>query len=287
MWDEIINAYNANGIQVLLSIPKAPDWARPADDDRSVEGPPQDPGQYATFVAAVAGRYAGKAQAIEIWNEQNLWYEAGGVGRISAANYVNLLQVSYNAIKGVNPGMIVVSGALTPAGNVGEFAVDDIDYFQQMYANGARGYFDAAGAHPSGYNCPANGDWQTVTDPTALNFRGPFDNRHHSWCFRGTMEGYRNVMLANGDGAKAIMPTEFGWAVAGNPRAGYEYAADNTPAEQAQWIVEAYQIAKQWGWAGPMFLWNLDYGVTAAGTELAAFGILNTPAYDALVNMPK
>lgn len=287
MWDEIINAYSANGVKILLSIPKAPDWARPADDDKSVEGPPQDPGLYAQFVAIVADRYRGKVQAIEIWNEQNLWYEAGGMGRINAANYVQLLQMSYQTIKAVNPEMIVVSGALTPAGNVGEAAVDDIDYLNQMYANGVKGFFDALGAHPSGYNCPANGDWRSVADQTATNFRGPFDNRHHSWCFRGTMEGYREVMVLNGDGNKAIIPTEFGWAVSGSPRPGYEYALDNTPEEQAQWIVEAYQQAKNWGWVGPMFLWNLDYGVTAPGTELSAFGIINMPAYSALAGMPK
>ena len=287
MWDELVNAYSANGIKILLSIPKAPDWARPFDDDKSVEGPPQDPGLYAQFVAIVADRYRGRVQAIEIWNEQNLWYEAGGMGRISAANYVQLLQMSYQTIKTVNPEMIVVSGALTPAGNVGEAAVDDIDYLNQMYANGVKGFFDALGAHPSGYNCPAGADWRSVQDPTATGFRGPFDNRHHSWCFRGTMEGYREVMVANGDGQKAIIPTEFGWAVSGTPRPGYEYAQDNTPEEQAQWTVEAYQLAKNWSWVGPMFLWNLDYGVTAAGTELAAFGILNTPAYNALAGMPK
>lgn len=287
LWDEIIGAYNANGIQVMLSIPKAPDWARPPDDDKSVEGPPQDPALYANFVAQVSDRYRGKAQAIEIWNEQNLWYEAGGMGRINAGAYTQLLQLSYNAIKGVNSDMIVISGAMTPAGNVGGAAVDDIDYLSQMYANGAKGYFDVLGAHPSGFNCPALGDWQTVEDPTAMNFRGPFENRHHSWCFRGTMEGYRNVMVANGDGGRAISPTEFGWAVSGNPQPGYEYARDNSAAEQAQWIVEAYQWAKAQGWVGPMFLWNLDYGVTAAGTELANFGIIGTPAYNALASMPK
>ncbi|MEM7344200.1 MAG: hypothetical protein AAF485_08145 [Chloroflexota bacterium] len=287
MWDQLVDAYHANGIQILLSIPKAPDWARPADDDKSVEGPPQDPNLYAAFVGQVAGRYQGRVQAIEVWNEQNLWYEAGGAGRVNAADYVQLLQLSYQSIKAANPNMIVVSGALTPAGNVGPFAVDDVDYLNQMYALGAKGYFDVLGSHPSGYNCPANGDWRTVVDDTALSFRGPFENRHHSWCFRGTMEGYREVMLAYGDGDKAIMPTEFGWAVSGNPQQGYEYARDNTPEEQAQWIVEAYQIAQGWGWVGPMFLWNLDYGVTASGTELANFGILNTPAYGALVALPK
>lgn len=286
-WDHLIDAFHANGIQILLSIPKSPDWARPVDDDRSVEGPPQDLNLYAAFVAHVAGRYQGRVQAIEVWNEQNLWYEAGGMGRISAANYVQLLQLSYIAIKAVNPEMIVVSGGLTPAGNVGEAAIDDIDYLRQMYALGAQGFFDALGAHPSGYNCPARADWRVVADSTAVNFRGTFDNRHHSWCFRGTMEGYREVMVANGDGHKKIIPTEFGWAADNKPKPGYEYAQDNTYEEQAQWIVEAFQQGKEWGWVGPMFLWNLDYNVTAPGTELASFGIVNRPAYEALVGMPK
>ena len=289
LWDEIIGAYNANGIQVLLSIPKAPDWARPPGDDRSVEGPPQDASKYAEFVGRVADRYRGKAQSIEVWNEQNLWYEAGGRGRINPAAYVQLLQLSHAAIKSVNSDMIVMSGALTPAGNVGDLAMDDIDYLNQMYANGAKGFFDVLGAHPSGYMCPALGNWQTITPEEAGGDpgHGTFTNRHHSWCFLGTMEGYRNVMVANGDANLAISPTEFGWAVSGNPQAGYEYARDNTPDEQARWIVDAYQWAKGIGWVGPMFLWNLDYGVTAAGTELANFGIIGTPAYNAIATMPK
>ena len=105
------------------------------------------------------------------------------------------------------------------------------------------------------------------------------------------MEGSRNVMVANGDGDKLLWPTEFGWAVANPPPASYEYAADNTREEQAQWIVGAYQQAQAWGWVGPMFLWNLNYGVTNPGSEQAAFSILMpdgpTPAYQALLGAPK
>jgi hypothetical protein len=201
-----------------------------------------------------------------------------------------MLGAAFNSIKTANPDMIVVSGAMTPAGNVGNQAIDDIDYLNAMYAAGLKKVSDAIGAHPSGYNCPADGDWNVITNSNA-GFRGPFDNRHHSWCFRGTMEGYHNVMVANGDNAKTIWPTEFGWAVSGNPRAGYEYARDNTSEQQAQWLVQAYQMAKSWGWVGGMFLWNLDYGVNYPGTELAAFGILQsggpTPAYGALAAMAK
>ncbi len=101
------------------------------------------------------------------------------------------------------------------------------------------------------------------------------------------MERYRQVMVANGDAGKRIWPTEFGWASTPNPHPGYEYARDNTPEEQAQFIVQAYQMAKAWGWVGPMFLWNLDYNVTQPSTELAAFGIMGRPAQDALARMPK
>jgi hypothetical protein len=105
------------------------------------------------------------------------------------------------------------------------------------------------------------------------------------------MEGYRAVMVANGDSDKRLWPTEFGWAVSATPQTNYEYAADNSREEQAQWIVEAYQQAKGWGWVGPMFLWNLNYDVTRPGSEQAAFSILtaqgSTPAYNALAGVPK
>jgi spore germination protein YaaH len=282
-WDEVIGSYSANGVKILLSIPKAPDWARPPDDDKTVEGPPQDPNTYANFVAAVAARYAGKVTAIEIWNEQNLYYEAGGQGRINPAAYTELLKLSYNAIKAVNPDMIVVTGALTPTGAPPPVALDDVEYLRQMYANGAKGFFDAVGAHPSGFANP----------PDALYQGGDFDpargyDDHRSFFFRNTMEDYRRVMVENGDGDKTIWPTEFGWPVwrfTGDAR--FVFAQENSPDEQAQFTVKAYQLGREWGWVGTMFLWNLDYNVTAGNSELANFGIVGTPTYDALAKMPK
>lgn len=288
-WDEAIGTYADNGTQVMLNISKAPDWARPADDDKSVEGLPADPATYAEFVALVAERYQGQVQAIEIWDEQNLWYKAGGMGRIDAEAYVELLAETYQAIKAVDEGVIVISGGMTPAENVlgadnREIAVDDVDYLEQMYAYGFGDYLDVLGVHAPGYNCPALADWQTFEDDTAA-FRGPFEARHHAWCFLGPLEAYREVMMVNGNEDKSIWVTEFGWAVSNEAQQGYEYAADNTPEEQAQWIIEALQWAEDQNWVGAMFLWNLDYGLTAPDTALADFGILDTPAYDALVEM--
>ena len=288
-WDRLIKAYRMAGFNIMVSVVKSPNWARPANTDLSQEGPPANPDTYARFVGEMAGRYKGGVQAIEVWNEQNLSREGGGAP-MPPASYIALLSAAYKAIKSGDSSIIVVSGAPTPAGDVPGAAIDDISYLNAMYAAGLKNVSNAIGVHPSGYNCPATADWQSVTDPSAA-FRGPFDNRHHSWCFRGTMEGYRNVLVANGDGNKLLWATEFGWAVSGAPQAGYEYAADNTRAEQAQWIGEAYQQAKQWGWAGPMFLWNLNYAVTRPGSEQAAFSVLMpegpTPAYQTIAGAPK
>jgi anti-sigma factor RsiW len=288
-WDEVIGAYAASNVKVLLNVIHAPDWARPEDDDRSVEGVPADPATYAELLAQIAGRYRGKVQAIEVWNEQNVWYKVGGRGRMNAAEYVSLLQAAYQAVKAVNPELIVISGGLSPAGKVGDLAMDDVDYLRQMYEHGLKDSVDAIGAKPLGYHCPALADWQTVTpeEATADPDHGLFRNRHHSWCFLGTLEGYREVILANDDSSTPVWVTEFGWGVADEKRPGYEFAADNTSEEQAQWIVEAYQWGQTQDWVGPMFLWNLDYSLTAPGTELGFYSILDMPAYEALRELDK
>jgi len=293
--DAIVDACTARGIKLLFSVVKAPEWARPGDDDKSVAGPPADPGTYAEFVRQMAARYKGRVQAYEIWNEQNLWYEWGGQGgRLSAARYVQLLKAAYGAIKSVDPGAVVISGALTPTGyNDGNIAIDDQQYLRQMYDNGLRYYCDAVGAHPSGFNNPPDADWRTYRDP-ANSFQAV---GHPSWFFRGTMEGYRNIMVAYGDGGKRIWPTEFGWASVDGfgrgPAAGYEYASDNSADEQAQYLVRAYQMGKNWGFVGPMFLWNLNFApLCGPGDEKSAFSIVDPgwgarPAFNALAGMGK
>ena len=50
--DGKVSASNGAGLKVLLSVPKAPAWARPGNSDLSVEGPPADPNTYASFVGA-------------------------------------------------------------------------------------------------------------------------------------------------------------------------------------------------------------------------------------------
>ena len=201
---------------------------------------------------------------------------------------MELLSRSYAAIKAACPSMYVISGALTPAGNVGSLAIDDFTYLEQMYQNGLARYADGIGAHPSGYNVPPNLTWQQACEYISnkgTSFRGPCDSPHHSWSARSTVEGYRNIMLKYGDRSKRVWPTEFGWAI--GPAIRDAYANDNSPDEQARWTAEFYQMMRNWGFVGPAFLWNLNFNITNPGTELAQWGIWGRPAYDALRNMPK
>jgi hypothetical protein len=291
----IVSEAGNRGINVLFSVVNAPAWAREPGHDGSVGGPPADPQTYAAFVGAMAGEFCGSAlKAIEVWNEQNLHYEWGN-RPLDPAEYMNLLRPAYAAIKTSCPEMLVISGALTPAGSNPPFAIDDFAYLEGMYQNGLANYADGIGAHPSGYNVPASVRWEEACgtiQQTGNSFNGACDSPHHSWSFRSTMEGYRNIMNVYGDSNKRIWPTEFGWAAGGAFDPRYAYANDNSFDEQAAWTVEAYQMMRAWGWVGPAFLWNLNFRVVADGTEKAQWGIVRNdysplPVYEALKSMSK
>ncbi|MBV7330286.1 SH3 domain-containing protein [Chloroflexi bacterium TSY] len=293
--DGIVNAANNSGVSLLFSVVNAPPWAREPGFDGSVGGPPQDPNTYANFVGAMAGKYCGSSlKAIEVWNEQNLHYEWGNKP-LNPGEYVALLIPSYAAIKAACPSMTVVSGALTPAGNNGNLAMDDFTYLEAMFQAGMANYADAIGAHPSGYNVPPDHTWETACDAIQVSgnsFNGACDSPHHSWSFRSTMEGYRNIANVYGASHMRIWPTEFGWAAGGAFNPNYAYANDNDFNEQAEWTVRAFQMMRDWGWVGPAFLWNLNFRVVADGTEKAQWGIVDNgwrplPIYNALQGMPK
>ncbi len=286
--DDFINKAAAHGVKVIFSVVCAPAWSR-ADGGAGGSGPPDDMQDAANFMGGLAGKYCNSALgAIEVWNEHNLLTEWHGKP-LSAALYMDMLKKSYASIKAACPSIVVISGAPTPTGwNDGVVATDDAVFLEQMYQNGLKDYSDAIGAHPSGFNVPA---LCNILDPACnrpeASFRAPFDSRHHSWGFLGTMLTYRQIMVSHGDGNKQIWPTEFGWPTHTGGSCGggpcHPAGADNSPEQAAQWYVEAYQWAKQQGWVGVMTAWQLDFD----RGELDAFRILGKPAYDALAGMPK
>jgi hypothetical protein len=287
--DRMVDHALSAPVNVMFSVVSSPTWSRA---DGRTDGPPDNMADFGTFVGQLASRYRDQVRAYEVWNEQNFSREWGG-GRIEAGQYVELLKVAYQAIKAADPNAIVITGALTPTGYVDPaIAIDDLLYFEQMYQyqNGViRQYADAIGAHAGGFNNPPE------MDPVqaSAQSRAPFRD-HPSFYFR-RIEQLRDVAVRYGDGAKKMWLTEFGWSTA-NQAPGYEYGRDNTEANQAEYLVRAFNLAKaNYPWMGVMFVWNLNFATLPdlpPSDEKPPFGILNRdwsprPAYSALVQMPK
>ncbi len=270
--DGIVNTMNGNGINTMFSVVTSPPWARP--NLGGTGGPPEDFQLFANFLGAIAGRYCGSLQAIEVWNEQNLRREWEGFP-LEPSSYMELLKRSYNSIKGACPSVLVISGATTPAG-YSDVAFDDIDYLRGMYQNGLKQYSDGIGIHPSGF---ANPPTVTFDDWTSGNYDSLSHVNHRSFYFLSTLRESRRVMEEFGDTNKRLWPTEFGWGSTPSPHAGYEYEARIDEATQARWIVDAFNIMGGSGYVAVPMLWNLNY---PRETEMGAFAVVGRPAFDAL-----
>ena len=264
--DFVLDSTSEFNLKVMLSIVTAPEWSREPGVDVSRHGPPASNQDYVDFVLEILNRYPGQVHAIEVWNEQNLDREWTSTQGLRADQYVMLLRDVYQAVKAVDPNIIIISGALSPTGvNDGVGAWDDFVYMEQMIDAGMLNYADCVGVHHNGINVGPSVRWNEVPNDATASFRGPFDNPHHSWTFRSTLEGYNSrIRAVNSDIPLCV--TEFGWAVAedlGGFPAGFEFASDNTLEEQADWIPEAMSNMEEWGFVWLAFIWNLNYGPQA------------------------
>jgi len=291
--DLVLTSSQEFGIKQMITVVTAPDWSRSQGVAAGEYGPPDNNQDYVDFVLKILERYPGQIHGIEVWNEQNLSREWTSERGLWVPDYVQLLQDTYTAVKAVDPGIIIISGALAPTGfDDGVGAINDFRYMDLMIAEGMLDYADCIGAHHNGYNIGPDIRWDAVpNDPTA-QFRGPFDNPHHSWSFRSTLEGYNNRIRAAGY-ETPLCVTEFGWAVSedldGYPR-GFEFANDNTLEEQATWFPQAMQLMKDWGFVRLAFVWNFNYAPQAGwntDNDNVPYSLIGPnwnfrPAYDAI-----
>ncbi len=296
-YDGVIDEAANHDLNLMVSIVGSPDWTRAAGNHI---GPPDDYNEYANFLTELINRHPGKIDAIEVWNEQNLdreWQTANG---ISPEDYVRFLQVAYEAIKAADPEIIVISGALSPTGT-GDWVrwADDFEYMDRALAAGMLNYTDCVGAHHNGYNIAPDVAFDqagsTAEAGTAV-FRGPFENPHHSWSFKTTLDTYAQKVQAIDPNMKLCV-TEFGWASSEGydvlPE-GFSFAQDNTLEEQAQYIVQAFQQMHSSGNVWLAFLFNYDFGNKGSGPQddpvpysIVDINGVPRPAFGAVAEMEK
>ncbi len=285
--DSIVDAAAGSSTKVLLSVQHAPSFYRSPTSGLF----PADPTTYQRFMQALAGRYMGKVQAYEVWNEENLSRETG-VGNVDPSHYLPILKAGFTGIRAGDPNALVLLGAPSPTGaNIQGQSIDDVQYLTQLYAlNGgeAKRYYDAVSAHPSGFSNPP--DCTPSTPQCSLS--GGWNNDPSFFAFTRVAQ-YRDLMVRNGESNKKIWFSEFGYCSGSNPPPGYEYCKFLTAQNQADFLVQAFQKARALDYVGGMVVWNLNFQLAVPDTdEKWGFAVLRDdwsarPAFSALAQMPK
>ncbi|GAB4566867.1 MAG: hypothetical protein Kow0047_18590 [Anaerolineae bacterium] len=256
--DNIVNAYETQGLKVLMRVHLTPAWARPANTPLSY--PPEDPEDLAAFMGALATRYRGRIHAYEIWNEPNLAYEWGNIWPDPYV-YGDMLKAIYPVVKAVDPQALVIAGGVATTGPGSPSAVGDLDWLRAFYAGGARGYFDALSTHPYGFGKPPD-----AHDPWGLSLDRVLDQRA--------------LMIEYGDEETPLWITEMGWPV----RTPAWDLGEHQPfvvsqEEQAQYLLDALRrINDEWTWIEGVFPFNLDFSTVTwypAREQMRWYALLN------------
>ncbi|HEV2768768.1 MAG TPA: hypothetical protein VGV40_01105 [Solirubrobacteraceae bacterium] len=260
-------AYRARGVKVLAVVTGSPQWA---SGSASGIGPPTDPYKYAEVVAYLMDQAPG-VNAWEVWNEADeseFW-----LGGPQPAAYAALLRATYPVVKARNPNATVVT-----AGMVG----NNFGFLEALYANGAKGNFDAVGVHT---------DTACLIAAPDSYYREP-DGRIGRYAFTGYREVHQ-VMARHGDGDKPIWMTELGWnttTTAPNSCQNGVWAgtkpAGVSEAQQAQFLTQAYECMAADPYLAVTMWFSLqdirDHPGYAAGLGLLRTDGSAKPAYAAM-----
>ncbi len=236
-YDQIVDLAEAYDIEIIARLSNPPAWSRAAGDEIGAFAPPDDFDDFANYAAAVAARYRGRIHYYQVWNEPNI-YPEWGEQIVNPEAYTDLLCRTYDALKAVDPEIVVISGALAPTSALDGRDFNDYIFLQRMYDAGAGDCFDILAMQ--GY-----GLWSGPTDrrmrPIVVNF--------------GRNQFIRDIMVRNGDAHKPIWISEMNWNVVPEDVADARYGRV-TLDQQARYAPIAYRRAQEeWPWVGVINLW--------------------------------
>ncbi len=275
--DRIFAAARKYNLRVLAVLWTTPAWARgdsgSANAPATETAPPRDLRDFARFAGAFAARYDASVMAYQIWDEPNL-SAAWGDALVNPTLYLQLLRAAREAVREINPVAIVALAALAPTVEQSNVNLEPQTFLQKLYQLGGHQAFDIAAAKPYGFEFPP-GDRRV--DPSLLNF--------------SHVILMREVMVAHGDGHKAIWAAAFGWnALPGDWQGERSIWGAVSEAQQAEYTADAVRrVAREWPWLGAMFIDGLQPRPRESEPELDArwgFALLDQrgkprPVFDA------
>ncbi len=235
----LIEEAHGRGFKILLSV-----TGSSLDDAVSANFP-----DFALFAAGLA---AAGADAIEVWNEQNIIRE-DGASIILPATFASLMAHVYPAIKLANPGTIVISGAPAPTGFFGgcsTLGCDDNHFIAGFVAAGGLPYTDCLGIH---YN-------EGIVSPTLSSGDPRGASSHYTRYYQTMVDTY----YALAGGTRPLCFTELGY-LSGEDW-GYIPGAylwrppfNLTVAEHALYLAEATSLSRSQGKVRLVIVFNVDF----------------------------
>jgi hypothetical protein len=214
--DQLVSDAVAHGIDLLPVVIYAPAWAR--QDSSLFNSPPAGTAGYTAYLQALVARYgpggsfwaehpelpARPLRTWQVWNEPQLRYQWNAPG--FAQGYGKLLQASYKALKGADPGCTVVLGGATNL---------SWEIIAQLYKQGGiHGFFDVVAVHP-----------YTATPAHVARI----------------VQLVRRVLRAHGDARVPIWVTELGFP-ASKGRVRSNNTLQTTPRTAAQRLARTYNL---------------------------------------------
>jgi len=242
--DKVVNAAVAKNIPVMGFINSTPSWAV-GPGGRPLSGRPSSPEVYGEFAAKVAERYRGKISAYEIWNEPNAvtFYSPAP----DPAGYSDLLKAAYPRIKAADPSATVIGGVLAALIDFGNVTINPVRFLTEMYAAGAKDFFDAFSFHPYHYSLKFSEGVPLANSPV------------------DQVIDMRQVMVANGDSAKKIWCTEYGMPT-----------SRVSEADQAAFIKDILTKWQEMPYAGPLLIYTTRDRRTGSTNDQDTFGVYRT-----------
>jgi polysaccharide biosynthesis protein PslG len=243
-YDRIVELAEKYGIRIQARLSNPPAWSQePGVHDQT---PPLDFQDYINFAVTTAERYRGRVRYFQIWNEPNIFPEWGtnpdGSPRaVNPEQYTELLCRTYEALKAVDPEIVVISGALAPTSELWGMNLTDFVFLQRMYDAGAEECFDVLSMQGYGLN---SGPTDRRMRPVVVNV--------------GRNQYIRDIMVKNGDPEKSIWISEAAWnPVPDSPEISNRLTFGQVTLEQAaQYMPLYYQRAREeWPWIGVINYW--------------------------------
>jgi hypothetical protein len=226
--DTIIDTLRSQGIEVILVIRSISKWGIKTEAKKTgvyySSAMPRDIRQWERFVEALATRYRGRGVHYEIENEVS----APAFWQGTKEEYAELLKVSYQTIKRVDPKATVLAAAM-PCGITRTFPGPEYPQFKTYHDDWLRYYlptkaFDVVSVH---------------------NYYFPSGRTVNGFTFRSYQEHIYDLMRQAGVAGKPVWITEAGYVSRTTQARGR--TDESSPEKQAQWIEEAVAQASELG----------------------------------------